>query len=168
MFASIAISSSFTPVNRVHCPDLENAIPGCMSSISAGFMRRCVSVDWSDWYRPRQRHSRCMKRSRKQMSNVSRTLAVDCQPDREVAGCTSQCFRQPDQSTKAFKMLRVASDDTGIAFRNPIGQWWIASFRRHDPSPISVELRHEWRMFLREPDQQKKRVNTGAWDTWFP
>ena len=67
------------------------------------------------------------------------TLPVECQPDRDVAGCPDQCVSRPDRNAKAFQMLRVASDNTGIPLRNPIGQWWIVSLRSHDFSPVSVE-----------------------------
>ena len=67
------------------------------------------------------------------------TLPAECQPDRDVAGCPDKCVSRPDRNAKALQMLSVASDNTGIPLRNPIGQWWIVSLGRHDLSPVSVK-----------------------------
>ena len=71
------------------------------------------------------------------------TRPVERQPDRDVPGRTVQYAGHPGREAKAFQVFRIGPDNTGIPFRNHIGQWRAELFRRHDLSPVSVVLRVE-------------------------
>lgn len=64
---------------------------------------------------------------------------VDRQPDRNVPCRTGQKAGLPAVKAKTIQMLLIAPDNTGIPFRNRIGQWSTEMFRRHELSPVNVK-----------------------------
>ena len=67
------------------------------------------------------------------------TRPVERQPDHDVPGRIDQFADRPGRKAKAFQMLRVAPDNSGIPFRNYIGQWRTKLFRSHELSPVNVK-----------------------------